>query len=540
MSETPRRVQSLHSYEDVFDPKSPQIKEQIVAMIGQYLQDEGYSAAAVTLLDEANIKRRQDARTRELTASMKRAILEGNWEEVDQLCSKNQFRNRKSFLYAVCKQQFLELIERQEHQLAFDLLTRRLKPLEDMESTASEFKDLCYVLTCRTVQESPKFRSWDGARGTSRQKLVEQFAGIMDFDASSDEIDPVKEVPPQRLLHLLKQSFIHQIQASRYKPKIAPRITSLLEDYSPFVLPNASRMVLRGHRDNVKCVDFVGDDGRFIVSGSSDNTVRIWRTEDGQCVHTLTGHAARVWDVCSDRSGSLIGSAAGDGSIKIWDMRSTTVGLMQTISGHEGDVYTTVFHPDQSHIVSGGYDRTVRLQDIRTNTCIKTFAGHTSSVSRAVCTRHGNLIISGSKDSTIRFWDVVSGLCIKTITSHLGEVTSVELNENNTQLLSAAKDNSYRLWDIRMIRPLKRFKGHQNTSKNFIRGSFGPKQSLVLGGSEDSNLYLWDIDSGNVVAKLAGHEGVVYSARWNAAQSLMVSCSHDSTVRMWWYDESQE
>ena len=85
---------------------------------------------------------------------------------------------------------------------------------------------------------------------------------------------------------------------------------------------------------------------------------------------------------------------------------------------------------------------------------------------------------------------IIQGLCIKTIASHLGEVTSVEMSSNGTQLLSSSKDNSNRLWDIRAARPIRRFKGHQNTSKNFIRAGFAG-DSLVVGGSEVSYIHTY-------------------------------------------------
>jgi COMPASS component SWD3 len=56
------------------------------------------------------------------------------------------------------------------------------------------------------------------------------------------------------------------------------------------------------------------------------------------------------------------------------------------------------------------------------------------------------------------------------------------MSADGTQLLSSSKDNSNRLWDLRYLRPLMKFKGHQNTSKNFISASFAG--SLILSGSE--------------------------------------------------------
>ena len=89
-------------------------------------------------------------------------------------------------------------------------------------------------------------------------------------------------------------------------------ISSLLSDYACYVLPNAPKTLLGGHKGNVKCVEFVGEEGNLIASGSSDNTVRLWSAEDGRCVRILSGHTSRVWSVASSRAGNLLITASGD------------------------------------------------------------------------------------------------------------------------------------------------------------------------------------------------------------------------------------
>lgn len=118
------------------------------------------------------------------------------------------------------------------------------------------------------------------------------------------------------------------------------------------------------------------------------------------------------------------------------------------------------FHPDGRQLVSGGYDKVVRLYDVaRGGDAIKTFEGHQALVSRAVFSPHvslpsvtslcdshlalsfqsgrfrfpsaffrtrfadwlqGKLVITGSKDATLRIWDLTSGVCIQTLKKHLG------------------------------------------------------------------------------------------------------------------------
>ncbi|KAI8929536.1 WD40-repeat-containing domain protein [Entophlyctis helioformis] len=517
---------------DLVNADDPRVKDDIIRMIAQYLGDEGFNGSKLTLLDEANVKAFEREERQTEIKRIRKAILDGDWAEVDKLCARSVLRNNKSFIYAAYKQQYLEYIEHHEIQKAFTHLNKRLKPLEHLQTTPNEFKDLCYLLTAKSVHDVPSFRNWDGIV-PAREKLAELFQSMIDYDDGDREGSVY--VPPNRLLKLMRQAVAYQVEMSRYHPSITPKLSTLLHDYTPLVVPNAVKTVFRGHTGNVKCVEFVGEDGRLIVSGSSDNTCRVWETETGAAVGVLEGHSSRIWDMSSTLDGSFVASASGDSTVKLWSLKESTMPCVSTLQGGSGDVYTVKYHPTGAFLATGGYDKVVRLYDVERGVVAKTFTGHQLSIPKVIFSPLGNLIISGSKDNTIKFWDIVSGLCIKTISSHLGEVTCVEMNADGTMLLSSSKDNSNRLWDIRMLRPIRKFKGHQNTSKNFIRASFAG-ESLIVGGSEDGAVYVWDRDKGGVLQRLrGGHAGIVYSVAWNARQALFASCAEDHSLCTWWY-----
>ena len=115
--------------EDIFNANDPQIKEvrkdivyiehcftyitkDIIAIILQYLQDEGYHLSHSVLYDETNVKwKEREERTMEIKR-LKKAILDGDWPEVEKLCTKQLVKNHRSFLYSVYKQQYLEYLEK--------------------------------------------------------------------------------------------------------------------------------------------------------------------------------------------------------------------------------------------------------------------------------------------------------------------------------------------------------------------------------------------------------------------------------------------
>lgn len=61
-------------------------------------------------------------------------------------------------------------------------------------------------------------------------------------------------------------------------------------------------------------------DGVRIVSGSSDQTIKIWDVETGECLHTLAGHTDLVRTLQLDARADRIISGSYDGSLKIWSL----------------------------------------------------------------------------------------------------------------------------------------------------------------------------------------------------------------------------
>ena len=128
-----------------FDHDDPKIRDEIISMIAQYLEFAGFTAASAVLQDEANVKLHVKQVKQTQINRMRKYIVDGDWGTVETLAKKVlKPGTQAGFLYAVHKQEYLELIERQEYQKAFAYLNTRLKPLEAL-STASgkaEFADL--------------------------------------------------------------------------------------------------------------------------------------------------------------------------------------------------------------------------------------------------------------------------------------------------------------------------------------------------------------------------------------------------------------
>ncbi|KAJ2462010.1 hypothetical protein GGI02_005559, partial [Coemansia sp. RSA 2322] len=141
----------------LLDENSPRIRRDIIRIIAQYLDAQGFTSTKVTLYDEANVKQQR----------------ENNYisDVVDRICASAHLKDKKHILHSVYKQQYLELTDDNETQQAFTTLGKHLKPLEAQQSVHGEFRDVCYLLTTKSIQDALAFRNWDGI-ASARERLA--------------------------------------------------------------------------------------------------------------------------------------------------------------------------------------------------------------------------------------------------------------------------------------------------------------------------------------------------------------------------------
>ena len=126
--------------------------------------------------------------------------------------------------------------------------------------------------------------------------------------------------------------------------------------------------VFEGHEQEIYSLDF-SNDGRYIVSGSGDKTMRIWDLSDKSCrmiTIETTGpvhqDAAGVTSVSISPDGTMVAAGSLDSIIRIWEVTSGT--LLDSLRGHRDSVYSVAFTPDGKGLVSGSLDKSLKLWDL--------------------------------------------------------------------------------------------------------------------------------------------------------------------------------
>ncbi|MCI0740274.1 MAG: WD40 repeat domain-containing protein [Gemmataceae bacterium] len=245
-------------------------------------------------------------------------------------------------------------------------------------------------------------------------------------------------------------------------------------------------------------------------------------------VKKCDGHFGPVYDGAFAPDGKKFVTAAGDGSLRLWDAR--TGKELKRLEGHSGRVWTVAFAPDGRRVVSGGFDSTVRLWDLTSGRESRRFTGHNDYVRSVAISKDGRRILSGGDDRMVRLWNVDTGMEIRSFAGHGHFVWCVALSRDGKHALSASLDKTARLWDVETGQALKKLEGHKDT---VLAVAFAPDGRRAVTGSTDHTLRVWDLASGECLKTLTGHKGYVHSVAFSPDGRRVLSAGADHTVRLW-------
>eukprot|EP00959_Pyramimonas_sp_CCMP1952_P448965 9401005-Pyramimonas_sp.AAC.1 len=309
---------------------------------------------------------------------------------------------------------------------------------------------------------------------------------------------------------------------------------------------------LQGHTSSVSSVKF-SPDGTMLATASADNTIKLWDWTNGEHLHTFEGHTGGVNDIAWTKDSKYLASASDDMTIRLWDVEQRR--YLNTWLGHTSYVFCVNFNHKGNILVSGSFDETLRMWEVKSGECINVLPAHSDPVTAVNFNKDSSMIVSSSYDGLCRIWNSANGTCLKTIIRDDNPpVSFVKFTPNGKFILVGTLDSQIKLWNYESRQCVKTFKGHKNDKfccfSNFMQsaslGANGiPQHQYIVSGSEDHGVYLWDLNSREIVQKLDGRESadaqgdghcdVVVAIDCHANRPVIASGSleKDKTVKIW-------
>ncbi len=283
---------------------------------------------------------------------------------------------------------------------------------------------------------------------------------------------------------------------------------------------------LNGHRGAVWGLD-LSPDGRLLVSGGWDGTVRLWRTSDGAQVAVLDEQGGNVLSVAFSPDGQSVAATGGSEVIRLWQTRSGR--LLRTIGGSRGYFSSVAFGPQGSMLITTGADRVACLWRPGDGALLERIAPEGGALSLAVGPGGHNLAL-GCGDGRIRVYDLTRGTVKSVLEGHRSGVIALAYSSDGTLLLSTSGEGPVLLWDMEAGMLRHRLQGHESSVRAV---AMHPEGLVAATGGIDGEIRLWQTVDGTLRQVLTGHSSGVISLVFAPTAALLASSSGDGMITLW-------
>jgi WD40 repeat protein/tRNA A-37 threonylcarbamoyl transferase component Bud32 len=328
---------------------------------------------------------------------------------------------------------------------------------------------------------------------------------------------------------------------------------------------------LIGHDGGIRDLAF-SPDGDTIASGSADGTVRVWSRTTTEPLAVLTGLRGMTAAAFSPNGEQLAVASKDTGSIELWNPR--TVERVCSLDGAGGTVAHLAYSPDGSQLAaaftsprqSGG----VRVWRTDTGEQLHDFGEDGRGEVAVAFSPDGERLLTTSADATMMVWnlstgrrlvaetaslrsssrdvgavfglggsriafnnakllDGTTGMVVAGLSPH-GRMTSLAVSPDGRILASGMAIGSLYLNDLATGSLLARVTAHYGSVRSI---SFCQDSTQMVTGGMDGTVGLWDTSSAQTIRVLQGHEDSVEKVMFTPDGRRIITAATDGTVRIW-------
>ncbi|KNC51179.1 WD repeat-containing protein 61 [Thecamonas trahens ATCC 50062] len=266
-----------------------------------------------------------------------------------------------------------------------------------------------------------------------------------------------------------------------------------------------------------------------IVTGSVDNTVKVWDAENMVAEHELTGHDLGVIDVAVNGAGDLAASTSFDSTIKIWNLENGT--CTSTIATSAAESWAIAFSPSARHLATTTHAGNVALYSVDSGSLETTFESSAKKFGLSVAyTEDGETLAMSAMDGSITVFDVATGAIKASFTAHAKPVRSLSFSPSGF-LMAASDDMHVSALSVDNNEVIYSIVAHSSWVLDVTATADGAHFAT---SSSDKEVKIWDV-MGNPapVHVFHGHTDQVWSVAYDVTGSKLVSAGDDAAIQVY-------
>ena len=282
--------------------------------------------------------------------------------------------------------------------------------------------------------------------------------------------------------------------------------------------------VLPGHKSRITCIA-ITIDCKYLVSGSNDNTIRIWNLDTYNQTSLITIENAYSSCITISKDAKLIISGLRT-NINIWDFFSNALEAELECNSQVTVVEVT---NNNEYIVSGSFDNNIRIWNLKHKTQEFIYNGHESFIMSLILSNDDQYVISRSHDKIIIIWRLYDQQQVTAINCGYGDYGNLFITNDSNYIILYGKNNTIMTWDINKAIQVDELQlNYHNTCFALCKNN-----EYLYTCSDKGYLIQWNFKEKIKIASAHGHRDKVLALEFSSDKCFAVSGGRDHTIRVW-------
>ncbi|RYO93465.1 hypothetical protein DL766_004782 [Monosporascus sp. MC13-8B] len=383
----------------------------------------------------------------------------------------------------------------------------------------------------------------DQDEGISRADVTDAFAQhlIVRTSGKTRSADWAVNHGSSKTLQLLVATTNNQLELYNIplKEKSGKSKQGDIPDYT-----RALAVELPGHRADIRSLALSSDD-RMLAS-ASNGSLKIWNVRTQTCIRTFDcGYALCCAFLPGDKV-VVVGTKSGE--IELFDVASAV--LLDSVTAHEGAIWSLEVHPDGRSMVSGSADKSAKfwnfkivqeevLGTTRTTPKLKLAQSRKLEVSDDILSlkfsSDARYLAVALLDSTVKVFFTDSLKLYLNLYGHKLPVLNMDISYDSKLIVTCSADKNIRIWGLDFGDCHKALFAHQDSILQvaFVPNNHNGNGHHFFSASKDRSIKYWDGDKFEQIQRLDGHHGEIWALAVSHNGGFIVSASHDKSIRVW-------
>lgn len=273
----------------------------------------------------------------------------------------------------------------------------------------------------------------------------------------------------------------------------------------------------QGHFDGMNALTY-SPSGDRIITCADDGKVKVWDAASGFCIVTFTEHTSGVTACEFARRGNVLFTASLDGSVRAFDL--IRYRCFRTFTAPKRLSFSSIAVDPSGEVVAAGSldDFDVHIWSVQTGQLLDELSGHEGPISSLAFAPNGGNLVSGSWDRTVRIWSVFARTQTSEPLQMQADVLCVAVSPDSKQISVSTLDGQLTFWSMGEGTQQAGLDGRRDASggrkisdrriaanaagtKSFNTITYSADGSVVLAGGNSKFICLYSVETGVLLRK---------------------------------------